>query len=186
MTSVFHAWGLLYRMNRIHDCLLPNDATGDCRARAIQLDMWRLSGSGVLDLPVLAASSAKVSVLEALSQFKTGVDKGTFPRPIVLARLISALGRLGETQKIAEVYDASQAGLSSMELMKLWQTSDWFLNANQACHFAAGKKVLARRHVVGAGSKSRRLLRQMAFKHAQRGFAPDVSRHGSFSCLPRR
>ena len=124
MTSVFHAWGLLYRMNRIHDCLLPNDATGDCRARAIQLDMWRLSESGVLDLPVLAASSAKASVLEALSRFKTGVDKGTFPRPIVLARLISALGRLGETQKIAEVYDASQADLLSMESMKQWQTSE--------------------------------------------------------------
>ena len=69
----------------------------------------------------------KVSVLTAFKRFRSGADKGIFPRPVVLARLISALGRLGEVQKIAELYDASQAVLTSMENQKQWQASGWFL-----------------------------------------------------------
>ncbi|KAI1792499.1 hypothetical protein LXA43DRAFT_1093473 [Ganoderma leucocontextum] len=69
----------------------------------------------------------KVSVLTAFKRFKSGVDRGIFPRPIVLARLISALGRLGEVEKIHEVYGGAQVVLNSLESMKQWQTSGWFL-----------------------------------------------------------
>ena len=69
----------------------------------------------------------KGAVMSAYNRFMNGAGKGIYPRPIVLARLISALGRLGEVDKIAEVYDAAQAVLASMESMKQWQTSGWFL-----------------------------------------------------------
>ena len=71
--------------------------------------------------------SNKVSVLTAFKRFKSGADGGIFPRPIVLARLISALGRLGEVEKIHEVYEAAQIVLNSLENAKQWQTSSWFL-----------------------------------------------------------
>ncbi|KAI0751753.1 hypothetical protein C8Q80DRAFT_1098904 [Daedaleopsis nitida] len=69
----------------------------------------------------------KASVLSSFKRFRSGMQRGVYPRPIVLARLISALGRLGEVDKIYEVYDAAHAVLSSMETMKQWQTSGWFL-----------------------------------------------------------
>ncbi|TBU65179.1 hypothetical protein BD310DRAFT_1034793 [Dichomitus squalens] len=69
----------------------------------------------------------KISVLTAFKRFKSGAGKGIFPRPIVLARLISALGRLGEVEKIHEVYDAAQVVLNSLDTVKQWQTSGWFL-----------------------------------------------------------
>ena len=69
----------------------------------------------------------KTSVLTAFKRFRSGADRGIFPRPIVLSRLISALGRLGEVDKIHEVYDGAQVVLNSLESMKQWQTSGWFL-----------------------------------------------------------
>ncbi|TFK85840.1 hypothetical protein K466DRAFT_664225 [Polyporus arcularius HHB13444] len=69
----------------------------------------------------------KAAVLTAFRRFKSGADRGIFPRPIVLARLVSALGRLGEVDKIYEVYDAAQVVLNSLEAAKNWQTQGWFL-----------------------------------------------------------
>ncbi|KAH9936884.1 uncharacterized protein BXZ73DRAFT_45087 [Epithele typhae] len=66
-------------------------------------------------------------VLKACDRLRSGAQKGIYPRPIVLARLISALGRLGELDRMAEVYDVSQAVLASMESQKSWQTTGWFL-----------------------------------------------------------
>ncbi|KAI8984892.1 hypothetical protein BD414DRAFT_489615 [Trametes punicea] len=69
----------------------------------------------------------KAAVLTAYQHFKDGADKGVYPRPIVVARLISALGRLGETDKIRDIYHAAQDVLASLEKSKQWQTSGWFL-----------------------------------------------------------
>ncbi|RPD54386.1 hypothetical protein L226DRAFT_617845 [Lentinus tigrinus ALCF2SS1-7] len=69
----------------------------------------------------------KAAVLTAYRRFKSGADRGIYPRPIVLARLISALGRLGEVDKIYDIYDAAQVVLNSLETMKHWQTQGWFL-----------------------------------------------------------
>lgn len=69
----------------------------------------------------------KSSVLSSYKRFKSGVQRNVYPRPVVLARLISALGRLGEVDKIYEVYHAAQTVLSSLETMQQWQTSGWFL-----------------------------------------------------------
>lgn len=69
----------------------------------------------------------KVSVLTAFKRFKSGAEKSIYPRPVVLARLISALGRLGEVGKIRDAYDAAQVVLTSLEMQKQWQTSSWFL-----------------------------------------------------------
>ncbi|KAI0688642.1 hypothetical protein C8T65DRAFT_711946 [Cerioporus squamosus] len=69
----------------------------------------------------------KAAVLTAFRRFKSGADRGIYPRPIVLARLVSALGRLGEVDKIYDVYDAAQVVLNSLETAKHWQTQGWFL-----------------------------------------------------------
>ena len=69
----------------------------------------------------------KASVLASFKRFKSGMQRGIYPRPVVLARLISALGRLGEVDKIYETYEAAHAVLNSMESMSQWQTSGWFL-----------------------------------------------------------
>ncbi|KAI0759739.1 hypothetical protein BD413DRAFT_617596 [Trametes elegans] len=69
----------------------------------------------------------RTAVLTAYQRFKDGAEKSIFPRAIVIARLISALGRLGETEKIHELYHTAQTVLGSLENPKQWQTSGWFL-----------------------------------------------------------
>ncbi|KAI0352539.1 hypothetical protein OH77DRAFT_1409036 [Trametes cingulata] len=67
------------------------------------------------------------AVLTAYQRFRDGAERGIYPRPIVIARLISALGRLGETTKIHDLYHTAQTVLGSLEHPKQWQTSGWFL-----------------------------------------------------------
>ncbi|KAL1939612.1 hypothetical protein VTO73DRAFT_9645 [Trametes versicolor] len=67
------------------------------------------------------------AVLTAYRRFQDGSENGIYPRPIVIARLISALGRLGEMEKIRELYNTAQNVLGSLENPKQWQTSGWFL-----------------------------------------------------------
>ncbi|OSD01996.1 hypothetical protein PYCCODRAFT_1368445 [Trametes coccinea BRFM310] len=69
----------------------------------------------------------KTAVLSAYERFKDGAERGIYPRSIVAARLISALGRLGEVEKIQEVYCTAHEVLASLENPKHWQTSGWFL-----------------------------------------------------------
>ncbi|KAI0829212.1 hypothetical protein BC628DRAFT_1408735 [Trametes gibbosa] len=69
----------------------------------------------------------KVAVLSAYQRFQNGADKGIYPRAIVVARLISALGRLGETEKIRDLYHTAQTVLGALENPKQWQVSGWFL-----------------------------------------------------------
>ncbi|KAI0666174.1 hypothetical protein C8Q78DRAFT_1083409 [Trametes maxima] len=69
----------------------------------------------------------KTAVLTAFQRFQDGAEKGIYPRAIIVARLISALGRLGETEKIRELYHMAQTVLGVLENPKQWQTSGWFL-----------------------------------------------------------
>ncbi|KAH9885082.1 hypothetical protein C8Q73DRAFT_795970 [Cubamyces lactineus] len=69
----------------------------------------------------------RTAVLNAFERFKDGAEKGIYPRSIVVARLISALGRLGETEKIQELYHTAQTVLAALENPKQWQQSGWFL-----------------------------------------------------------
>ncbi|KAI0637582.1 hypothetical protein C8Q77DRAFT_1186663 [Trametes polyzona] len=69
----------------------------------------------------------RTAVLTAYQRFQNGAEKGIYPRPIVIARLISALGRIGETDKIRELYQTAQSVIGELENPKQWQTSGWFL-----------------------------------------------------------
>ncbi|KAH9853323.1 hypothetical protein C2E23DRAFT_884921 [Lenzites betulinus] len=69
----------------------------------------------------------RTAVLSAYQRFQNGADKGIYPRAIVIARLISALGRLGETEKIRDLYHTTQTVLGALENPKQWQASGWFL-----------------------------------------------------------
>ncbi|KAI9059001.1 hypothetical protein FKP32DRAFT_1580614 [Trametes sanguinea] len=69
----------------------------------------------------------RTAVLNAYQHFKDGAERGVYPRSFVAARLISALGRLGEMEKIQEVYCTAQDVIGALENPKHWQTSGWYL-----------------------------------------------------------
>ncbi|CDO70351.1 hypothetical protein BN946_scf184613.g1 [Trametes cinnabarina] len=69
----------------------------------------------------------KAEVLVAYERFKEGVERGIYPRSFVAARLISALGRSGEVEKLHEVYRTASEAFGSLENAKQWQTTSWFI-----------------------------------------------------------
>ncbi|KZT13192.1 uncharacterized protein LAESUDRAFT_719521 [Laetiporus sulphureus 93-53] len=71
--------------------------------------------------------NAHVSPLQAYVRYEMGTKAGVYPRPEVMARLISALGRQGEMEKMQRIYRDAQMVLASMEETKQWQSLGWFL-----------------------------------------------------------
>lgn len=67
-----------------------------------------------------------ISPLLAYSRFEGGVAKGTYPIPSTIGRLINALGRLKEMDKVRTLYDAAQLVISSLESESHWQSNAWF------------------------------------------------------------
>ncbi|KII96119.1 hypothetical protein PLICRDRAFT_35049 [Plicaturopsis crispa FD-325 SS-3] len=64
-------------------------------------------------------------------RFMAGVEKNVYPFPATLGRLINALGRLGELDKVHILYDAAQTVLSNAEHSKAEQAAGWFLIEDQ-------------------------------------------------------
>lgn len=69
---------------------------------------------------------SSVTPLIAFGRFEAGYARGKYPTPDTLARLIAALGRLGETDKVATLYDAAQTVLASLQNKPEWQAAGWF------------------------------------------------------------
>lgn len=67
-----------------------------------------------------------ISPLLAYSRFEGGVAKGTYPTPCTIGRLINALGRLKEMDKVRTLYDAAQLLISTLESESNWQSNAWF------------------------------------------------------------
>jgi pentatricopeptide repeat protein len=67
-----------------------------------------------------------ISPLLAYSRFEGGVANGTYPFPSAIGRLINALGRLKEMNKVRTLYDAAQLVLSTLEAESHWQSKAWF------------------------------------------------------------
>jgi pentatricopeptide repeat protein len=67
-----------------------------------------------------------ISPLLAYSRFEGGVAKGTYPIPSTIGRLINALGRLKEMEKVRTLYDAAQLVISTLESESHWQSNAWF------------------------------------------------------------
>ncbi|PSR72868.1 hypothetical protein PHLCEN_2v11235 [Hermanssonia centrifuga] len=68
----------------------------------------------------------KVSALMAYKRFESGAQMGVYPSPEVIGRLINALGRLGEKEKVKALYATAQLVLASLEQDKHWQSIGWF------------------------------------------------------------
>ena len=72
-----------------------------------------------------------VSPLMAYSRFEGGVAKGIYPVPSAIGRLINALGRLKEMDKVRTLYDAAQLVISTLEKESDWQSKTWFMIEDQ-------------------------------------------------------
>jgi pentatricopeptide repeat protein len=68
----------------------------------------------------------KVTPLLAYSRFEAGVKQGTYPVPSAIGRLINALGRAKEMDKVRTLYNAAQLVLSTLESSSHWQSNAWF------------------------------------------------------------
>jgi pentatricopeptide repeat protein len=67
-----------------------------------------------------------VTPLVAYSRFEGGVAKGCYPIPVTIGRLINALGRLKQMDKVRTLYDAAQLVMSTLEAESHWQSKAWF------------------------------------------------------------
>ncbi|KAF8516021.1 hypothetical protein BU17DRAFT_51204 [Hysterangium stoloniferum] len=69
----------------------------------------------------------KVTCLMGYKRFIGGAKKGIFTSPECIGRLIGGLGRLGNLEKVHELYQYGQIALGSLENQKAWQSSGWFV-----------------------------------------------------------
>lgn len=67
-----------------------------------------------------------VTPLIAYSRFEAGLAKGLYPIPATIGRLINALGRLHEMEKVRKLYDTAQIVMAQLEDESSWQSSAWF------------------------------------------------------------
>ncbi|KAA1465885.1 hypothetical protein DENSPDRAFT_830571 [Dentipellis sp. KUC8613] len=65
------------------------------------------------------------AALEAFSRFQSGAQLGLYPNPEVIARLMDALGRVKEMEKVFVLYDAAQGVLGCLEHDKEAQAYAW-------------------------------------------------------------
>ena len=77
------------------------------------------------------ARPAVATPLQCFERFEQGSATGIYPYPQVLGRLINALGRIGEIDKVQHVYAAAQLVLQSLESRPDAQTSGWFAIEDQ-------------------------------------------------------
>jgi pentatricopeptide repeat protein len=68
----------------------------------------------------------EVTPLMAYSRFEAGAAKGIYPVPSAIGRLMNALGRLKEMDKVRTLYNAGQLVLSTLEPSSHWQSNGWF------------------------------------------------------------
>ena len=71
-----------------------------------------------------------ITPLIAYGRFERGFAERKYPGPESIAKLIGALGRLGETEKVATLYDAAQPVLASLQNKPDWQAAGWFAVEN--------------------------------------------------------
>ena len=67
-----------------------------------------------------------VSPLIAYTRYEAGLNNNVYPVPATMGRLIGALGRLGEVEKVRKLYSDAQLVLASLEHDKKWQSQAWF------------------------------------------------------------
>ena len=70
--------------------------------------------------------NSRVTPLVAYSRYESGLENNLFPDPTTIGRLISALGRLGEMEKVRKLYHDAQHVLAFLETDKKRQSQAWF------------------------------------------------------------
>ena len=76
-------------------------------------------------------ANPNVSVETAYERFESGAQRGIYPSPECIGRLIGGLGRLGAVQKVRSLYNAAQRVLAALEDQKRWQSAGWFVIEDQ-------------------------------------------------------
>ena len=76
-------------------------------------------------------ASPTVSLETAYERFVSGAQRGIYPSPETIGRLIGGLGRLGAVQKVRSLYNAAQRVLAALEDQKRWQSAGWFVIEDQ-------------------------------------------------------
>ncbi|KAH7098235.1 hypothetical protein BKA62DRAFT_832704 [Auriculariales sp. MPI-PUGE-AT-0066] len=72
-------------------------------------------------------SHPSLTAHDGYRRFEQGMASNIFPSPEALGRLISAMGRLGEMDKVRTLYNAAQVVLASLEKRdKQWQSIGWY------------------------------------------------------------
>ncbi|KDQ65137.1 hypothetical protein JAAARDRAFT_53039 [Jaapia argillacea MUCL 33604] len=95
-------------------------------------------------------SHPRVTPLTAYARFQKGMHSGMYPTPEVIGRLIAALGRLGELDKVRILYGAAQTVLNSLEHDKKLQSQGWYQVEDQmiVAYAHAGRADIAHTHRV--------------------------------------
>ncbi|GJJ07808.1 hypothetical protein Clacol_002013 [Clathrus columnatus] len=76
-------------------------------------------------------SNPNVNVTMAYERFVAGAQRGIYPSPECIGRLIGGIGRLGRLDKVHELYSAGQRVLSTLDKQKRWQSVGWFAIEDQ-------------------------------------------------------
>jgi pentatricopeptide repeat protein len=76
-------------------------------------------------------ANPNISVETGFDRFVSGAQRGIYPSPECIGRLIGGLGRLGAVQKVRTLYNAAQRVLAALEDQKRWQSAGWFVIEDQ-------------------------------------------------------
>lgn len=76
-------------------------------------------------------ANPNISVETAYDRFVSGAQRGIYPSPECIGRLIGGLGRIGAVQKVRSLYNAAQRVLGALEDQKRWQSAGWFVIEDQ-------------------------------------------------------
>ena len=71
-------------------------------------------------------NNIKVTPLMAYARFEEGVNKGIYPVPSTIGRLINALGRFKEMKKVRTLYNAAHLVMSTLEPGSHSRSAAWF------------------------------------------------------------
>ncbi|KAF8590270.1 hypothetical protein K439DRAFT_1403942 [Ramaria rubella] len=76
-------------------------------------------------------ANPNVSIHTAYERFESGAQRGIYPSPECIGRLIGGLGRLGDLTKVRSLYQSAQRVLAALEDQKRWQSAGWFVIEDQ-------------------------------------------------------
>lgn len=122
---------LAYKRDLMRPRLPPVEENGEATQAAAETSTSPPSPTIRVDGRLSAAVDAhlrpnSISPLEAYNRLEAGLRVGAYPHAEVFGRLITALGRLHELEKVRSLYEAVQPVLADMAYDKERQSQAWF------------------------------------------------------------